>query len=93
MQDVNRPAHVQTLPEPAGARCPGVEAQAVRVVMSPKSADRISRHRGRWWHLGQGPAIRTPELKRAVTPALDSITLLVHRTVMPSTEQREVRHC
>jgi hypothetical protein len=34
---------------------------------------------------------RLPELKRAVEPASESIALLVHRAVMPTTEQRQVR--
>ena len=41
MQDVDRPAHVQALPEPARARCPRVEAQPLRVVLRAEGLDRI----------------------------------------------------
>src|SRR5437773_8671250 len=91
MEDVDRPADIQALSEPAGARRSGVEAQTLSVVTPLESADRIGGHLGRWWDLGQGSAIRPTEPKRAVEPAMDSVALLVDRAVMPATEQREVR--
>jgi len=90
MEDVDRPADIQALSEPAGARRSGVEAQTLSVMTPLESADRIGGHLGRWWDLGQGSAIRPTEPKRAVEPAMDSVALLVDRAVMPATEQREI---
>ena len=53
--------------------------------------DRIGGHWDRSGHLGQEPAIRPPERQRAVGLSIDVIALLVHRAVVPATEQREVR--
>ncbi len=47
MQDVDRPCHVQALPEPARACRPRVEAKPLRVVPRPEGLDRIGGHRGR----------------------------------------------
>jgi len=52
MQDVDRPAQVQTLPKPPWARRPRVEAQPQRVVPRPEGLDRIGGHRGRGRDLG-----------------------------------------
>ena len=52
MQDIDRPTHVQALPEPAGARCPRVEAKALRVVTRPENLDGITEHRSRRRYLG-----------------------------------------
>ena len=90
MEDVDRPADIQALSEPAGTRRSGVEAQPLSVVTPLESADRIGGHLGRRWDLGQGLAIRPTEPKRAVEPAMDSVALLVNRAVMPATEQREI---
>jgi len=68
-----------------------MQAQPLRGVPRPQGLSRISRHRGRRRDLGQGPAVRPPEAERTVGLALDLIALLVHRTVMPATEQGEVR--
>jgi hypothetical protein len=91
MQDVDRPPHIQALPEPASACRPSVETKAVRFVDHPESLDGLLRHRGRRRHLRQRPAIRPPESQRPVRPARDLITLLVHGPMMPTAEQREVR--
>src|SRR2546426_3766554 len=87
MEDVDRPADIQALSEPAGARRSGVEAQTLSVVTPPESADRIGGHLGRRWDLGQGSAIRPTEPKRAVEPAMDSVALLRARAGMPAPEQ------
>ncbi len=52
--------------------------------------DRIGGDRGRLRHVGQGPAIGPPEAKRAVGLSIHLIPLLVHRAVVPATQQREV---
>jgi hypothetical protein len=91
MQDVDRPPHIQALPEPARARGPSVETKALRFMHHPESLDGLLRHRGRRRHLRQRPAIRPPESQRPVRPARDLIALLVHGPMMPAAEQREVR--
>ena len=91
MQDIDRPTHVQALPEPAGARGPRVEAKALRVVMRPESLDAIIEDRSRRRHFGQRAAVRPPESEGPVGPARDLVAFLMHRTVMPATEEREVR--
>ena len=90
VQDVDRPAHIQPLPEPAGACRPRVDAKAVRVVTSAERLDGISRYCGRCGHLGQWAPIRPPESELPVGPARDLVALLVHRSMMPATEHREV---
>jgi len=91
VQDVDRPAQIQALPEPARARRPRVEAKALRGVTRAERLDGISGHRGGRRHLGQRAAVRPPESERAVGPARDLETLLVHRSVVPAAEEREVR--
>ena len=90
MQDVDGPNQIQPLPEPAGARCPRADAKALRVVTSAESLDGITGHRGRRWHLRQRAPVRPPEPESPVGVARDLEALLVHRAMMPATEQREV---
>ena len=91
MQDVDRPAQIQALAQPGRARRPRVEAEPLRVVLRAEGLDRIGGHRGRRRDLGQEPAVRPPELQRAVGLSIDLVALLVHRAVVPATEQGEVR--
>jgi hypothetical protein len=91
MQDVDRPAEIQALPEPAGTRRPRIETQALPVVAGPQSLDGVSRHLGGRRHLGQRAAVRPPESEGPVGAARDLVALLVYRSVMPATEEREVR--
>ena len=91
MQDVDRPADIQSLSQPAGKPGLRVEVETVRDVCSAEGLDRIGRDSRRRRDVGQRPAMRTPELQRAVRRSLELIALLVHRAVMPATEQREVR--
>jgi hypothetical protein len=90
MQHVDRPAHVQALAEPARGRRPRVETEPVRVMLLTEGLDRIGRHRGRLRHVGQGPAIRPAEPEIAIGLSIHLIPLLVHRAVVPATQQREV---
>ncbi len=66
MQDVDRPAEIQALPEPERARRPRVESEALRLVPRPEGLDRISGHRDRRRDVGQQAAVRPPEPERAV---------------------------
>jgi hypothetical protein len=91
MQHVDRPRHIQPLPEPAGTRRARVEAKALRVVTRAKRRDGISGHRGRRRHVGQRAAVRAPEPERPVGPARDLEALLVDGSVMPAAEERKIR--
>jgi hypothetical protein len=84
MEDVDRPTHVQPLPEPAGARCSRVNAKTSRIVTSPERPDWIPRHRSRQRHLRQRAAIGPPEPQRPVRPARDLKPLLVDSAMMPA---------
>src|SRR6266508_5169705 len=76
----------------ANRRTPSARrAKAVRVVTRAESLDGITGHHGSLRNLRQQSAVRPPEPKRPVGPARDLIALLVHRPVMPPTEQRKVR--
>ena len=91
MQDVDRPAHVQALPQPPRGRGPRVDAESLRVV--PRSQERhgIVGHLRRTRNVGQRPAVRAPELKLAVRLSIERVALLVDRAVVAATEQREIR--
>src|SRR5215813_10540119 len=90
MQHVNRPADVQAFPEPARASGPRVDVQTLRVVRRAQRLHGLRRHRGRRWHLGHQPPIRPPELKGTVGLPRERVTLLVHRAMMPATQECEV---
>ena len=91
MQDADRPPQIQTLPQPARARRPRVETEPLRVVLFSEGLDWIGGHRRRRRDIGQGSAVRPPELERAVGLSIDMVALLVYRAMVPATEQREVR--
>ena len=91
MQDVDRVAHIQALPQPGRAGRPRVQAEPLRVVLRSKGLDRIGRHSRRGRDLGKQPAVRSPEAERAVRLSIDLIALLVYRPVVPATEHGEVR--
>ena len=91
MQHVDRPAHIQPFPEPAGACRSRSEAQAVGVVTRPERPDGIPRHRSRQRHLGQRVAIGPLEPESPVRPARDVKSLLVDSAVVPTAQQREIR--
>ena len=91
MQDVDRPAHVQALPQPPRGRGPRVDAESLRVV--PRSQERhgIVGHLRRTRNVGQRPAVRAPELKLAVRLSIERVALLVDRAVVAATEHSEIR--
>jgi hypothetical protein len=91
MQDVDRPADIQSFPQPAGARRPGVDVEVSRDVIRSEDVRRVGGHH-RWRRdIRQRPPVRPPELERAVVLSIDPISLLVDRSMMPAAEQREVR--
>ena len=88
VQDVDRPAHIQPLPEPAGARRARVDAKTLRLVTSVERLDGIPRHPSSQRRLGQRPAVGPLEPERPVGPARNPVALLVHRAVMPASIAR-----
>ncbi len=66
MQDADRPAEIQALPQPERAQCACVKAESLRGVSRPEGLDWIVGRCRRRWDLGQGPAVRAPEPERAV---------------------------
>ena len=91
MQHADGPAHVQALPKPPGESCARVKAEPLSLVPRAEGRHRIGGHSNRWWHVGERPAIRSPELEGPVGPTLDLVALLVHRAMVPATEQGEIR--
>ena len=90
MQHVDRPADVQPLSQPAGARRPCVQAKPVCLVPRAERFDRISAQHRRRRDLGQEAAIRSPEAERAVGLPVQVVPLLVDGTMVPATQEREV---
>ena len=90
MQHVDRPAHVEPLPEPARASRTRVNVKPPLGVSRPERLDRILRHRRGRRHLRQLSTVRSPEPQCPVRLSLDPIALLVHRVMMASTQQREI---
>ena len=68
-----------------------MEPEPLRLVLGAEDRDRIGGHRRRRRDLGQEPAVGPPEPERAIRLAIDPITLLVDRPMVPATQQREVR--
>src|SRR3989442_14966228 len=91
MKDIDRPARIQALPEPARARRPRVESEALLFVPRPEGLDRIVRYRCRRRDRGQVPAVRPPERDRAIRVALHLVALLVDRAWVAVEEQGGVR--
>src|SRR5262249_1249029 len=60
------------------------------IVVRAKRRDRVVDDRRRWRHVWQQPTARVSELEGAVGTAGDSEPFLVDRTMMSSTQQREV---
>ena len=91
MQDVDGPAHVQALPQPARGRGPCVQAKSLCIMSCAEVMHGIVGHHRRRRDLGQESAVRATESKLAVGLSRDLIALLVDRPVMPATEQGEIR--
>ena len=70
---------------------PSVQVKAPHVVTRPQRLDGIFGYRGGWRHLRQRSAIGAQEPQRAVRLPRDLVALLVHCSMMPPTEQEEIR--
>ena len=66
VQDIDHPAHIQRLAQPARHRCPRVEVESLRVVVRSQRIDGVARHLVRRRGLGQDPPVRTAKLKLAI---------------------------
>jgi len=86
MQHVDRPPHIEALPQPGRACRPRVETEPLRVVSRAENLDRIGGHRGRGRDLGEQPSVRPPELERAVGLSIDLIALFVNSAVVPAAQ-------
>src|SRR5947207_15433975 len=91
MQDVDRPAHVQALPQPTRGGSPRVQDKFLLIVRRPQDLHGIVRHLDRRRDLGQRPAVRAAERKLTVGLSIDLVALFVNRAVVPATEQGEIR--
>src|SRR6266513_1647446 len=91
MQDVDRPAHVQALPQPTRGRGPRVDAEPLRLVPRSDGFHGIVGHLARNRDLGENPPVRAAEPKLAVRLSIEPVALLMDRAVVPTTEQRQVR--
>ena len=91
MQHVDRPGDVQPLAQPPGHRRPRVNVKPLRVTLRAENLDGVGGDRRRGRDCGQELAVRSPEAERSVGLSMDLIPLLVNRTVVATTEQREIR--
>ena len=91
MQDVDRPAHVQALPQPARGRGPRVQDKPLRVVPCSQDVHWIAGHSRRRRDLGQKPAVRAAEPQLTVRLSIELVALLVNGAVVPATEHGEIR--
>jgi len=86
MEHVDRVAYVESFAQPARHRRPRVQGQSRCDVLRSESPDGISRDLRRRRDVGQHPAVRSPEMQRAVRLALDLASLLVDRTMMTTAQ-------
>ena len=91
VQDIERPGDIQALSGPAHGRGVRPDVEPEPGIRGAEGLQWIGGHEGWRRHVGQHPAVRTPELQRAVGMSDDPITILVHGAVMAATEQREIR--
>jgi hypothetical protein len=89
MQNIDRPDDVQALVEPARRR--GLRVQLKRRRLRPEKLHRIAAHLRRRRDVRAQPAVGTAEAQPAIGQSIGLITLLVHRAMVPATEQGEIR--
>jgi hypothetical protein len=91
MQHIDRPHHVEMLPQPARQRGSRVQVESVDLVACSEFADGIAGQL-RWRRdLGQQPSIRPAEPELAVRLSVELVALFVDGAVMSATEEREIR--
>src|SRR5688500_4734832 len=90
MQHADRPAQIQALPGPHGEPGPRGDAKTLRLTTRLDHRVRVAGQPRRRRHVRQRAAVRSPELKRSVWPSNNLVSLLVHASVMTTTENHEV---
>ena len=68
-----------------------MQIQALGFVACPDERNRIARHLRGHWNVRHRPTIRTREAQLAIRQALDGESFFVHRPVMATAQQREIR--
>src|SRR5437867_4680166 len=91
MQDVDRPAHVQALPQPTRRSGPRVQDTPLRSMPRSQGVHWITGHVTRRRDLGQKLAVRAAEPELAIGLSIDLVALLVNGAVVPATEQGKIR--
>ena len=91
MQDIDCPSDIQALAAPPRTRRPRVDVESVPDVRGAEGLKRIGGHHRRWWDIGKQPPVRATELQRAIRLSDELVTLFVNASMMPPTEQREIR--
>jgi Uma2 family endonuclease len=81
VQDVESPAHVERLPQPARARRPRVQVKPGRLVPRSERPDGIVGDRRRGRDIGQRLSVRSPEPELAVGLVFHLVPLLVDGAV------------
>jgi hypothetical protein len=90
MQSIDRVTEVQALAAPARPGRLRVDVKTERVVVRSDRCRGIVGHRGGRRHVGQERAIGSREAERSIGFPFHLEALLVHRTVVPATQHREV---
>ena len=91
MQDVDGPAHVEALPQPARTRRLRVQVEPCSLVPGSERPDGIIRDRRRRWGVRQTSSVRSPEPQLSVGLSFHLVPLLVDGAVMAPAEHREIR--
>ena len=91
MQDADRVAHVETLPQPARHRGSRVQVDPVCLVARTQRVHGIARYRGRRRDLRHDLTVRATEAKLATRLSIELIAFFVDGAVVPATEQGEIR--
>ena len=91
MQDVESPAHIERLSQPARARRSRVQMKPCALVPRSERPDEIVGDRRLRRNVGQRSSVRSSEPQLPVGLSFHPIPLLVDGAVMAPTEHREVR--
>jgi len=82
VQDVDRVAHIQALPEPTRRGGVRVQDEPRGIVPRSQKVHRLIRNLRRWRDVQQNPPVRAAKLKLAVWHSLDLVALLMDGAVM-----------
>jgi hypothetical protein len=91
VQDVDRVADVQGLAQPTRFRRLRIQAQACGLVLLLERVHGVPRHPRSWRYLRQQPAVGPAESQLAIRLSVNAEAFFVHRVVMATTEQSEIR--